>query len=236
MEAITKSVVQRRVKKVSAPPQVVNCILQKIRTDEQIPTLRGFLKRLRNLLSVSAIRVATAVAGFAVFIIAGIFYFQSQNEGSVVGTGKSDMIMEAVNRYHEFSAGDIALQVKSSDSDEIREFFRGKVNFEVFVPTMAGCRLLGAVLSEFRGIKIIHLVYARGNLIIYICQTNMNEVMRNARFDLPVEAKAVVSQGGWYTGNPCNDCMVVVWRENHTVCSAVARMDKTELMALLKKR
>lgn len=236
MEVITKSVVQKHVRMVPTPPQVVNCILRRIGRAESVQTLKYLLKQLKGLFSYSVPRAVVAVTALAVAIILGIVYFQSRNESYPVDTGRRDMILEAVNHYRAYTAGAVGLQVKSSDVTEIRKFFQGRVDFEVVVPTLRGWSLLGGVFTECNGAGIAHLVYSKNDLIIFICQSNMNDVMTNARFDLPVEAKTAIANGGWYTAKPHEDCIVAVWRENQIVCSAVAGIDKTELMELLTSR
>ncbi len=236
MEVITKSVVQKHLRMIPTPPQLLNCILRRIRRAESIQTLNHMLKQPRDLFLYPVPRAVVVVAALVVAIIVGVVYFQSRNENYPVDTGRRDMILEAVNQYRSYAAGAVGLQVKSSDVTEIRKFFQGRVDFEVVVPTLRGWSLLGGVFTKCNGAGIAHLVYSKDDLIILLCQSNVNDVIRNARFDLPVEAKTAIAKGGWYTAKPHEDCIVAVWRENHVVCSAVAGIDKTELMELLTLR
>jgi hypothetical protein len=143
------------------------------------------------------------------------------------------LITEAVNNYNAFDVGRVASQGKSADVSETHRLLEGRVDFDVQVPVIEGFQLLGGMVSERQDIKSVHLVYAKDDDIIYICQTKIADLRKKGLLDLPPEAKTAVRQGRLYTENRQGDRNVAIWGNNQMVYSAVANMDKSELMTLL---
>ena len=98
---------------------------------------------------------------------------------------------------------------------------------------MKDCILVGGVVNEYGGDKLAHVVYSRDNNVVYMCQACWERVQNGGKLNLPDEVKAELLRTGWYSRTLPDGGSVVLWTKGKTLCSAVARMSKEDLIACL---
>ncbi len=148
---------------------------------------------------------------------------------------EANIISQSVKNYRAVIGGAIKPQLVSTE-ENVRTFLMNEVGFDVNVPKMKGCNSCAGVLSDFKGIKLAHVVYQVDSNIIYIYQAPMNDAMEGSTIGIPDEAKAELEKSDWYVRELENNTTLVMWRYKNTLCSAVSDMKKEQLMALLSSK
>ena len=98
---------------------------------------------------------------------------------------------------------------------------------------MKDCRLIGGGQNELGGTKLAHIIYKHDSDIVYICQTCWATVQKGEQLSLPQEAKEELVQTGWYSRSQPDGRSVVLWVKGRTLCAAVSRMSREDLLACL---
>jgi hypothetical protein len=149
---------------------------------------------------------------------------------------EANIISQSLKNYQAVIGGSIKPQLVSSE-DNVRSFLANEVKFEVNVPKMKGCSSCAGVLSSFNGVKLAHVVYqVDGKDIIYIYQASMDDAMNGTTIGLPEEAKEELKKTDWYVREMDENVTLVMWRYKETLCSAVSKMKKEEMIALLTEK
>jgi predicted nucleic acid-binding Zn ribbon protein len=138
-----------------------------------------------------------------------------------------------VTNYQAVVAGLIKPQLASSDPEMVRGLFAGIRDFQVIFPRMKECTLVGGVMNEFSGIQLAHVLYSHDTEVVYMYQTCWQTVMAGDKLNLPEAAKEELARTGWYSEELSDGNSIVLWKKGRTLCSAVARMSKNDLLACL---
>jgi hypothetical protein len=174
-----------------------------------------------------------AVVAFAAVTVGLYSLFAPSNAGM---SDDANIILQSVKNYQAVIGGSIKPQLISTEED-VHSFLTKEVTFDVNVPKMKGCSSCAGVLSSFNGVKLAHVVYRVGDKdIIYIYQASMNEAMDGHTIGLPDEAREELEKTDWYIRDLSDNMTIVLWRYKNTLCSAVSKMDKNELIALLTEK
>lgn len=119
----------------------------------------------------------TISAAAAAVILIGFFILNSLTASEnliALQSGDNNMIVQAVTNFSSIKAGKLTPQIVTADAEKIQSFFAEKgVVYATAIPAVKGCSLLGGVVSEDRGEKLAHHVYAdpEGKLI-YVFQAD----------------------------------------------------------------
>jgi hypothetical protein len=146
----------------------------------------------------------------------------------------NNVIQQSLSNFRGVVNGDIKPQIVSNVPDDVRSFFSGKTEFPVLVLAMKHCTLVGAVLNDYSGVSLAHVVYKRDDDVVYMYQTCWETVMTGDKLQLPEDAKAELQQTGWFSEERPDGNTVVIWRSGKTLCAAVARMSKVDLITCLQ--
>lgn len=121
-------------------------------------------------------RFTVSIAAAAVILI-GMFILNSLTHvPNLIAeqNGSDNMIVQAITNFSSIKAGKLTPQIVTADASKIQAFFdeRG-VQYATAIPSVRGCSLLGGVVSEDKGEKLAHHVYAdpEGKLI-YVFQAD----------------------------------------------------------------
>ncbi|MFA6455566.1 MAG: hypothetical protein WCW40_02000 [Bacteroidota bacterium] len=221
----TKNIVHDKLKLESVPADVyysiVNTTLHQSNTS-WIKKLFGF--RLNPVIALVAF-AAVAVGLYSLFA-------PSHNSMS----DEANIISQSLKNYQAVIGGSIEPQLISTE-ENVHSFLTKEVSFDVNVPKMKGCSSCAGRLSSFNGVKLAHVVYrVRDKDIIYIYQASMNEAMDGTTIGLPDEAREELEKTDWYVRELEDNMTLVMWRYKNTLCSAVSKMNKNELIALLTEK
>lgn len=121
-------------------------------------------------------RLAVSIAAAAVILI-GMFILNSLTHvPNLIAEqyGSDNMIVQAVTNFSSIKAGKLTPQIVTADASKIQAFFNERgVQYATAIPSVRGCSLLGGVVSEDKGEKLAHHVYAdpEGKLI-YVFQAD----------------------------------------------------------------
>lgn len=165
--------VQRTVKKIvrnkcafhACPEHLKNQILQEIRKKGGKSETTIFFPRFTVGIA------AAAVILLGMFILNGIV---SSPNLIAEQSGSDNMIVQAVSNFSSIKAGKLTPQIVTADASKIQAFFNERgVQYATAIPTVRGCSLLGGVVSDDKGEKLAHHVYAdpEGKLI-YVFQAD----------------------------------------------------------------
>jgi len=174
--------------------------------------------------------------GFAVACVAVLLILaraEHRPEGGTALPAEANVIIQSLSNYHAVVNGNIKPQMISSEPELLRRFFSGKTEFSVFIPAMKECTLVGGVVNDFSGTMLAHVMYRHDSGIVYMYQACWNTVMKGDKLRLPEEAKVELQRTGWFTETHPDGDTVVLWRKGNTLCAAVARMSKQNLIACL---
>lgn len=233
MEYVTKSIVRTRARVVSTPDTLLHRITVELEHVEE-PSSSTAFTWWKDLLRKPALRPAIAFG--VAFIAIILFVSPPLQEDSRITTGSlaaNDVILQSFANYLAVKQGDMQPQLESNQPEHLQTFFTGKTTFPVLVPKIKDCRLVGGVLKDFAGMNFAHVLYKRNDSIVYVYETCWQTVQEGKKLNLPQAAKEELQRTGWFSESRPDGHTVVLWIKGRTLCAAVARMNKDDLMASL---
>jgi anti-sigma factor (TIGR02949 family) len=238
IEQMIKRVIGGKLSAVKAPDDLRISILQQIhagfptRNDERT----GIEKFLSKIFLRPFLKPVLALGVVAVIAIVGISLFGRRGSEPIPSTSATaDMVDQAVEHYSHYLQGGVNLQLVSSNHEKVRNFFKDKVAYDVYVPDVEHAELIGGVLCEHGGVKFLNLVFKTGDKVVYFYTGCSKEMKASGKVGLCAKAESDLQNTGWYFDTTHTNCSVAVWKEGDRVCSAVADMKQGELLALLKE-
>jgi anti-sigma factor (TIGR02949 family) len=237
IETMTKRIVGGKLHVANVPEPLRNEILQHVYAGISSPAVEALHVRalFQNLFGKPFVKPTLALGVLLVVIVYGITVLTRREPESLpTANHRADMVDQAVEHYSNYMHGGVKLQLVSANHEEVKNFFRDKVNFEVYVPEMENSSLVGGVLCEHEGVKFLNLVYRRGDKVVYLYMGCSKQMKANGRVGLSARAETDLRETGWYLDTTHVNCNVAVWKIEDNVCSVVADMGKEELVALVR--
>lgn len=226
-EAATKVVIRQHVRRVHTPDHITRDItthLGRHRSGFRSDFILEFLQK----------PFVKPAVGFAVAFVAVLFLLNNQTTDSTLSQASfvsNDVVTQSLLNYGAILAGKIKPQ--SAEPAQLETMFSGITDYSVHMPKMKDCKLLGGAQNEFGGTKLAHLMYQHDTDIVYVYQTCFATVMKGEKLSLSAEAKNDLMTTGWYIQEHPDGRTVVLWKNGRTLCAAVARMNKDDLVACL---
>ncbi len=231
LEQFTKYLVGNNLPKVTSPASLVTAISNLLSSERQQQiTQRSWYHELLDLLRW---RTALAVSG-ALAVIVLLTLIPARSHHSHAQPIDNNIIHQTYNNFDSVLDGKIVPTMASTDPLAVKAYFTSKVNFNVHVPRLKTCSLVGGVLSEYKKECMANVVYKHNDKIIYVYQAKLGSVMGACDLQLPDEAKHDLAQTGWYFENHSPDCSLALWIVDSTLCCAIADIPKEQLIACLK--
>ncbi|MGA9363782.1 MAG: zf-HC2 domain-containing protein [Bacteroidota bacterium] len=237
-EGMIKRLIGGKLSAVKAPDDLRISILQQVHAGfpTQNDERTGVETFLGKVFSRSFLKPVLALGVVVVIALVGISLFGRRGSEPISpASATADMVDQAVEHYSDYLQGGVKLQLVSSNHAEIRNFFKDKVAYDVYVPDVEHAELVGGVLCEHGGVKFLNLVYMMGDKVVYFYTGCSKEMKASGKVGLCAKAESDLQQTGWYFDTTRANCNVAVWREGDRVCSAVADMKQGQLLALLKE-
>lgn len=228
-EAATKSVVRLRARRERTPDHVVERVIARIGGGGLYWSPQWLSEFFRR-------PYAKPAVGFAVALIAVILFLNGPRAGSPISQASlvpNDVILQSLLNHRAVLDGRIKPQLISSEPAQLESLFSQITDYSVHLPHMKNCRLVGGVQNEYDGTKLAHLVYQRDTDIVYVYQTCLATVLKGEKLRIPYQAKEALEHTGWFTESEPDGRTVVLWEKGRTLCVAVSRMSKDDLMACL---
>ncbi|MBS1514236.1 MAG: hypothetical protein JSS63_04365 [Bacteroidetes bacterium] len=179
----------------------------------------------------SSRRYYYAAGALAVAVL--VFFVYSYYFSNVIPKDK-DFIEVSRNIFDKVDAGEIKLQYATNNPAELANFFKDKVDFNVFIPDIKDAELLGGVYNEIAGEKLVHFVHRCGNKLIYTMQGCMKDVMKEDKLMLREHHKDDIVKGeNWKPCAPIEGDNIVVWYRDGVVCSSVSKIAPQQIASVL---
>jgi len=188
---------------------------------------------LSNLLRHPFFRPAVALG--VIVLLAVAYNLRPPSEPDIKQAGIANIVEQSLANYFAVMNGTIEPQVKTSETQIVKNFFEGKTGFEVLVPQIRECTLVGGVLNEASpGVPLAHVVYTdEDNRLLYMYQACWDNIDAK-RLYLPDSVRASLVRTNWYTETRADGHTIVLWLHGQTLCAAVAHMTKEDLLACLQ--
>ena len=166
-------------------------------------------------------------------VVLVVFFMYSYYLNTAVPKDK-DFIEVSRNIFDKVDAGEIKLQYATNNPVELANFFKDKVDFNVFVPDVKDAELVGGVYNEINGQKLVHFVHKCGNKLIYTMEGCMKDVMKNDKLVLADHHKVDIEKGqNWNACAPVDGDNIVVWYRDGVVCSSVSKIAPQQIASVL---
>ncbi len=227
MQAAVKSFISKRMCRSSVPEDVRERVHRQSFSSPPPSTPLG------GMFHHPLFRPALALAIIA--FVAVIFYTRPPSDPEIRQAGIGNIIEESLANYFAVMNGTIKPQVKTSEAQIVKNFFEGKTGFEVLVPQIRECTLVGGVLNEASpGIPLAHVVYTdQDNRLLYMYQACWDNIDAKHLY-LPDSVRLSLVRTKWYTETRADGHTIVLWLHGQTLCAAVAHMAREELLACLQ--
>ena len=233
-ELRTKALVHAKLRMVHAPETLVASIVTQLGPN----TVSAAGSAHQSWADLMAILVSrpVLVGSFALLAVALIVTQPSLRFWESTGkpTSERDVIQQSLANYQAMVEGSIKPQLVSSEPESLLEFFSGKTDFQVHVPAMKECILLGGSLNDLGGEKVAHVMYQRNSRMIYVYQVCREMAMKGEQLSLPANVQSELQRTGWFTQALPTGEGLVLWVRSGTLCTAVAQMSPTELVTILQ--
>jgi len=232
-ELTTKRIVQNRAKMVKTPVAVASAISDTLRREAAAPTRHRGLW-WQEVLRMPFLKPALILGAGATVVALLLVDSPDRPEGLVLASAPgNDVLLQSFSNYLEVENGAIQPQLVSAEPERVRNYFAGKTGFPVLVRAMRECTLVGAVLNEHSGAPLAHVVYKHADQFVYIYQACWTTVKTGKQLRLREPVKSALERSGLYTETRPDGRTVALWTEGETLCAAVARLDRDELLSCL---
>jgi anti-sigma factor RsiW len=227
LDALTKDFVKTKVTRKTTPTDIA----EKIKRDiEKQVEAEG-----RSTRSAARIPFARA-AVIAALVIGAAILFYILNPSDIQHTLQAaDIVEQSVENYGLVLAGTIQPAHVGQNVGDLQGYFKDKVDFPVALKPVKECEWVGAVLSDYEGLPLAHLVYKLPAGVIYVYQANWNDVRRGNILSLSSDAISSLDRTGWYVNGSSEDHSIVIWLYNEeTICAAVSSIDPVQLKTMFE--
>ncbi len=231
-EASTKRFVTLHAHMVDTPASVKRSILDRLEqesTTPAAPASASWFSRFRDSLRIRP-TLAFALALLALVIVVAQIL---QPPARVAIAAGNNVLLQSMENYKAVLAGNITPQVASSDPTSVMKLFEGATTFPVHVPKLRDCTLVGGVLNAYEGTPLAHVVYKHDETLIYMYQACWNTVQEGKRLMVPDDVMESLHKTGWYTETLADGQTMALWVRGKTLCAAVAKANRDELIAFL---
>lgn len=234
VEKLTRQFVKMRCKRREVPAHLMQSITSAVVADNPGESRLSLWRRISASLY---FRPALAFALAFIAIVAVLNTNRTPNAPRAIEASllpANDVIKQSLNNYMAVVRGEIKPQLTSEKEEHIRQFFAGKTDFPVLFPRMNGCKLIGGVLNSFAGKTLAHVVYTHhGSQLVYIYEACWQTVQSGSPLQLAPDVLQELESNGKFVLSQPDGYTLVMWKEDSTLCSAVAQMDEATLLACL---
>ncbi|GJQ20226.1 MAG: hypothetical protein HBSIN02_05810 [Bacteroidia bacterium] len=227
LQLLAKKIIRSHLSRSSTPPHVQSSVLAALAREDQRSSMTRFFS--------SRGFAPAVVMGLAAVIVLIILNFpRTITHDDFAHDAANDVINRSVQNFSLVRSGELKPSMVACYPDIVVGYFQEQgLDFAVSVPKDDSCDWYGAVVSSYEGSKEAHIVYKRGDDIVYVLEINKKRVQPGSTLSLPPAALQSLTETGWYTDPQHEHCNVVVWTNDETLCAAVSTMNKDRLLALL---
>jgi hypothetical protein len=235
LEEAARSVVRRTVSRIAVPVAVRRSIIESVRAEARSETTgrAGFWTSVFGRVPAPAIGI-----GFALLLIAFLLIPSGPNDDLIRHAAANDVINQAASNFILIRDGKVKPGLTTCSPEQVHAYLNAHhVPFQVSVRPMEECDGYSAIVNEYDGVCLAHIVYKLGDEMLYVYQVSKEEAFgTRAHLTVPRAARDAIEQTGWYTDPQHPDCNVVVWEEGGTLCAAASTMKKERMLTMLANR
>ena len=233
LETIAQQLVRKSVKHVVTPHNVRNFVLGSMREEfAHVEERVSLVDRLFGRRFFPSLVTALVV-------IAMIYYFaplEPSDSRLAVHTASNDVIFQLLQNFTNIREGKLKPRTVACDAAVIKSYFKKSGHdFAANTKVIDDCDWYGAMVSEFGGVRLAHIVYQTGDDVTYVYEVKKMEALEGVSLSMPPAAKQALAEKGIYTDPLHPGCNVVVWTVNETLCAAVSTMKKDKLLAFVSQ-
>ncbi len=176
--------------------------------------------------------------GLAVVLIAFALFPVGPNDDLIRHAAANDVINQAAENFQLIRDGKVKPAITSCSPEQVGAYLESqRMPFHVDLRPMERCDGYSAVVNDYHGVRLAHVVYKIGDELLYVLQVQKDEALgREAHLTMPPAAREAIERTGWYTDPQHPDCNVVMWEDGGTLCAAASTMQKEKMMAVLASR
>lgn len=234
LEYLAKILVQSNAPRVETPAGVRASILRAL-TAERLQA--GVGVRARGWFTRVPAPAYAAVLG-AILLAYLVFPLPPSSEDLLRHVGERDIMTQATSNLSLFQNGKLIPSMTSCSPESVYGYLLSqRVPFKVNVRPIEQCDAYSAIVNEYNGVKLAHVVYKLNKDLLYVYQVNKDETVGDdAHLSMPGAARLSLKNTGWYIDEQHPDFNVVLWEENGTICAAASTLSKDRMMAVLAVR
>jgi hypothetical protein len=179
-----KNLVSKRIDRAKTPAYLINNIVSKTIESDQKNNFNNVFESVKNFFLTPKYSLAIATAMLIFTVVYSIFNFTPNLNNSF-----PNLFTQAEQNFSNIVLGELKPQILCDNSSEVQEFFKSEgVAYSTLVPEFREWDLIGAVVSEEKGQKLAHHVYADNNgHLIYLYQVNEDHLTSNKLVELSPE-------------------------------------------------
>lgn len=185
-------------------------------------------------------RLGKFIPGKYVYILGGVFvvliiFFIILN----FFPGKSayadnDFVAISRNIFDKLENGDMKMDLATSNASALENYFEDKTGYDVYVPDVKNAVLIGGVINEFQGQKIIYFVHRKNDKVICTIEANRTELFKEDKLFLPENHKEKILNGmNWFPCMKSQTENAMIWHKDDIICTSVSKIEFTEIYATL---
>lgn len=231
VQSLVKRIAKEKYKRTSAPEHLRIRILNQIAPEQKIAKPQKEASFWAGLFSKPAFSFATAIIVVVSVIL--ILFNRTPQQPPVIAEDKltpDNMFYQAENNFEAIIQGKLSPQLVADNPEQIKSFFESSgVKYPTLVPTFAEWSLLGAVVSEDKGEKFAHHVYAgKKGEIVYVFQVDESYLKSHDIITLDESLLQYLEQGNCYVKTE-NDKVLLFKKIGHNICAIVSNAPTQEI-------
>lgn len=230
VHSLVKNLVKERLVFKQTPVKVRAKILKSIGSNTKVKSQSGYF--LNNIFEKPSFSFATAfvVVLAVVLIIINRPGVIDKKDFAVEQLGNDNMFVQAKQNFNSIITGKLTPQFTSQNADEIKNFFNTNgVKYSTLVPNFSDWMLVGAVVSEDKGEKFAHHVYADKNgKLAYLFQVDESYLYNHDIISLSDDLIKYLDDGNCYFY--VSDGSVTVFTKlDNNICAVVSNGNPKEV-------
>ncbi|HCY74833.1 MAG TPA: hypothetical protein DHV28_02845 [Ignavibacteriales bacterium] len=230
VHSLVKNLVKEKLVFKQTPAKVRAKILKSIGSTTKVPSQsNSFLSDIFEKPSFSFATAFVVILAIVLIIINRPGVIENK-DFAIEQLGNDNMFVQAKNNFNSIITGKLTPQLTSKNADEIKNFFNNNgVKYSTLVPSFSDWVLVGAVVSEDKGEKFAHHVYADKNgKLAYLFQVDESYLYNHKIISLSDDLIKYLDDGNCYTY--ISDGSVTLFTKlDNNICAIVSNGNPKEV-------
>ena len=137
---------------------------------------------------------------------------------------------EAISSHIKFLQGGLPIEITSSNPQDIKDWFQGKIDFAIMVPDLSskGIHLIGGRICHLKDRKVAYLMYEKDSYVIsvFVIDTKGLNIPRAESIDLGNKKVFIKSESGYQS-------ILCLKRGSDIGCIFVSELPEDELVKII---